>query len=392
MDRSAHLSQGAPLLALAIVLAGALMGQSPIGSPATHPASAQPEALPANSHDEAFWDHLTQQLASDDFDQRQAAQKVLGTIDYREKEHLIKLADANSDAEVKARLRGRVDAIDTELAWNPPPISLNLVNAPGSAIVAALGKEMGVNFRSVSVGQGAFTIKADRENFWDIMAKLNAQSPQFRYISTDRGSITIPVSQRYVQCGGFIVAPQTLIYTRRIDLQGRDAATGPQLNLTVAAFADPRISVSQYAPPRIISAMDDAGNVLGGESPEATSTMREVSSMLGSVAASFALTPPERPGKTFSMKGEAKFVVVVKEAKMEVLDVAKHKNEPITIGGQTLRVTKFDIADALISTKRPSDYDAAVALLVDVRDVSRRRFRADSRLKDCAHPRWCESP
>jgi hypothetical protein len=156
--------------------------------------------------------------------------------------------------------------------------------------------------------------------------------------------------QRYVRVGGFVIIPQTLTYVRRVDLQGREAAVAPQFNLIIMAAIDPRISVTQWMPPRVISAVDDKGNALGGEGLDGPAVLREMGSMMGAISSSISLLPPENPGKTFSLKGEAKFMVVVQEEKKEIADLEKHKNEPISIGGgHTLTMTRCDVTDVMMN-------------------------------------------
>ncbi len=62
------------------------------------------------------WDAITQRLGNKDFAVREAAQEELGKISPDEMEVMLKLAEGQTDSEVKTRLRKRVGEMAIERA------------------------------------------------------------------------------------------------------------------------------------------------------------------------------------------------------------------------------------------------------------------------------------
>src|SRR4051812_48818903 len=69
------------------------------------------------------------QLGSEDFAVRAAAQERLREWDWRDLAALRKVAAEAKDAEVVARVRGRIEEIEDVLAVSPPAIELDLKDA-----------------------------------------------------------------------------------------------------------------------------------------------------------------------------------------------------------------------------------------------------------------------
>src|SRR5947207_3352613 len=69
---------------------------------------------------------LLARLASDSFVEREAAQKELEKISPEHYLALRKLADMQSDPEIKARLSRRADEMELFTALHPPPLALHL--------------------------------------------------------------------------------------------------------------------------------------------------------------------------------------------------------------------------------------------------------------------------
>ena len=113
-------------------------------SPAVdHPPAAPPACAPADDPEFTHWTQLAQKLGSEKFSEREAAQKELDGTTYRQREMLARLADGITDAEAKALILARVEAIDEHISIDPPPISLELKNASLAVVCSALSKATG---------------------------------------------------------------------------------------------------------------------------------------------------------------------------------------------------------------------------------------------------------
>jgi hypothetical protein len=314
------------------------------------PAAAQPATVPAE--DLARWQPIVAKLASEDFAQRQQAQKELDKARMKDRPTLKALAEAATDAEVKARLLKRYEDIEEEAATNPPPISIDVKDAPLSTVVDALNKEMGVHFSSYNNGNGLYTLKAVDEPFWDVFMKLSQQSElmiqPYQGLQIMQSRPGIRVGQR---SGPFLFIPQNVSYQQSVDLQ-RDAGQQvqpPTLSFTWAVAIDPRMKVASYSPDSLVSVVDDTGTEMlkqrinGGINRMMTSRGQMMFNQ------SVALEPTSGAKKIASAKGVLHLTLVTVEQKLEIADMEKQGRTPITIGGRTLTITRFQVQNGSVS-------------------------------------------
>src|SRR3954471_6582729 len=82
------------------------------------------QTSPATSEPDESLKAILPRLASEDFQQRAAAQKELEKLDYHALATLRKAAAEASDPEIKSRLTERLQQLNQQYALDPPPISL----------------------------------------------------------------------------------------------------------------------------------------------------------------------------------------------------------------------------------------------------------------------------
>jgi hypothetical protein len=323
----------------------------PASAPAAPPTAAEaPATIPAE--DLARWQPTVTKLASEDFAERQAAQKELDKARMRDRPTLKALAEAATDAEVKARLLKRYEDIEEEAATNPPPISIDVKDAPLSTVVDALNKEMGVHFNSYNNGNGLYTLKAVDEPFWDVFMKLSQQSElmiqpyQGLQIMQSRPGIHVGL-----RSGSFLFIPQTVNYQQSVDLQ-RDAGQQvqpPTLSFTWAVAVDPRIKVASYSPDSLVSVVDDTGTEMLKQRFNGGINRTMISRGQMMFSQSVALESTNNAKKIASAKGVLHLTVVTAEQKIEIADMEKQGRTPITIAGRTLTVTRFQVQNGSVS-------------------------------------------
>jgi len=155
------------------------------------PAAAQSPATVAS--DSAPLKGLFSRLASDDFAQREAAQKELDGLDYHFLSALKEgLAQVN-DAEAKARLQVRLDQLAEQCATNPPPISLKLTAAFFGDMLAGLSQSTGSEVaKGYGGGSKTFTLDVHEKPFWEVFRALSAPG----VCSNSRPSVGTSVRER----------------------------------------------------------------------------------------------------------------------------------------------------------------------------------------------------
>ncbi len=228
-------------------------------------------------------------------------------------------------------------------AIDPPPISLRVDKVTIADLAAALSKATqapvklgGMESGGMEMG-GSFTLDVRDKPFWEVMLALNTQSPLqmisgqnfcFSYYGGIRGGV---VSQ------GFYVFPNAILRTQQADSQ---IVKGPQvqpevMKLFINIASDPRICVVAMKPPRLLSAIDDAGNNLR-EEDRAEQRWEPGTGHFWDMQANLKI-PAKMGGKIASLKGAQTLLVGVGEKRFEVADVTK-MTQPLELSRQKVTV------------------------------------------------------
>jgi hypothetical protein len=346
-------------VAVAVVaVAGAARGQ--MSAPGTQTATTQAQV------DVSRWQPVVKQLGSEEFAVREAAQRELEKAGMKDREALKALAEGTKDAEVKARLMKRSEALEEEAAVNPPGISIDVKDASLTEVAAALNEATGAGFTAIegSMEGVSYTLKAVDEPFWDVFMKLNQQG-EFAVQSVQglRLRRTTGGMRRGVVSGAFLIYGQSLAYQRMADLQ-RDAGEELQpgrLTLSFGVAVDPRVQVVAYAPV-MTSVKDDLGNELvkaGGRA--AVVGPLGVARRQWTMVSSCELEIVPGGKKIVLAKGTVRATVIMAQAKVQVDDLEKQGNTPVGIGGREVVFTKFDMKDGRLSVSANVDSAGRVA-------------------------------
>ncbi len=152
-----------PLIALILAASTVSWAQTP----ATPVAPATPENSSAIQA-------LIKDLASEQYEQREAAQRALEKLPLNRVDILRQGEAATGDAEVKARLRTIIHSMEVELATTVPLISVNLKDAQMPEVAAALEKATGIIHRGIQP-QWRSLYPASRRYvpLWDVIRQLS---------------------------------------------------------------------------------------------------------------------------------------------------------------------------------------------------------------------------
>jgi hypothetical protein len=332
-----------------ILLAGAVAaGQGP--DAATRPAGgAGPEAGV-----DTQWRVMLAQFASEDFREREAAQKTLETTTWRDYDLLRRLATMTRDAEAKARVEGRLQTLVEKMAVEPPPLTLQIKDKPLDDVAAALAGLLNVKVEAWPTSRAArtgksFTLDVMEKPLWDVMLELNRQHPISLQQSTEglRLMQTEPGTRHGVVSGGLLVYPMSITRSKTVALQKPEGEQvgAEQMNFTFTAILDPRVKLVKYRQPELTEVLDDAGNVLHRsvevQRPEAWSNDHGRMRIWQS---GVALKIPEKMGKKIvSAKGELRIIAQVDETLLEIPDAVKTLNQPVTIGGMQVTIEQLEL-------------------------------------------------
>jgi hypothetical protein len=322
--------------------------------PATQAATA-PAAM--ESAIDPHWREVLKGLGSAEHSEREAAKKELDRASYRDRETLVRLADGVTDAEIKGRIMSRVDAIDEEVALNPPPITLEMKNALLGDVALELGKQLGAKMEAWPDSRFGprdkwYTLTAKDTPFWEVFMALSKQHgihlQGYNGFQMNQQEPGLPNGKIF---GGMAVFPLSITRSKASNLQEREGnqVGGEMLNFGWLVAIDPRIKCQQASQPEMTEVTDDAGNVLykrngenrsgywGGNSPCVWQS-------------NTTLAIPEKIGKKIvSAKGELKLVAIVKSEKLVVSDVEKKRGKSVQVGGQTIVINQFDVGENQIN-------------------------------------------
>jgi hypothetical protein len=332
--------------------------------PATALAQSTSRAAPLT--DSAVQSLLTD-LANDDYSIRGDAQKRLDQFSYKQRELLLHLAAQATDEEVKARLAARLQAIDEQLALNPPPISLDLQDATLAQVAAALSRETGFVFESSSDESASrFTLHVTDQPFCEVLRQLCLQHP----LAYDAGTRGPRLSEGanamrdlFVQ-GSFAIAPLSIERQSSVDPQRQPPQKIPPATttLTLHLIADPRVQVETMSTRLFDRIVDDQGKLLIDLQQLLTQDQLKVARSSGNDwRKTTDLTIPENPGtKIASAKGTLIIGVAVVLQNVTLDNLENCVNAaPLVVGGNAITLTQFSAMEKQIqfalTVVRPRD-------------------------------------
>jgi hypothetical protein len=263
-----------------------------------------------------------------------AGMAVVGAT-WRELPGLGELMGSVGDAEVKGRVAKRVEEIEEGLAFDPPPISVDLKEADYGALAAAWERETGMAWRATGRRQGTFTLKMTDKPLWEVFLALNRQHSVWmlngELLSDQPRVVTGDVE------GGLLFYPSVI--QRQLDSQ--DAEKPAQEVLSYFVLADPRMKVVRYRQPQVTSVVDDLGNELYSGPANAQESLRGVSSVM--MQAGGVQTFPVPAGKKVTVEGTISIAVAVAERTVELKDVEKQGAAGVVLAGVHYGFDAFDI-------------------------------------------------
>lgn len=304
--------------------------------------AADPQSMPPDR-----LSTIMAQLASDDFPTRTAAQKQLTAYDWRSLDTLHKAAAASADLEVKSRLNARVEEIEDQMAFSPPPFEIDLKNASLTQIIESLGPTATrVETRKPQAGETTYQLPQFKGSFADLVRELQRQHP----VELTGGRDVIYFNQ----------ARDAMSFSDKgIVAHGWTSSHEKSFLMGFYVVVDPRVQICDCSP-SIQKAEDEKGRPI---------IVTRVGGMnTPSAAWHQGLLVDAMPGseRVAIIKGTLKVTVVVRMETREVEQPEKHLNEPMALGkaGQ-LTVTRFDHSEdetMVMAGMGPDDEVIAAAL------------------------------
>jgi hypothetical protein len=339
------------LLSLPVALAA-------LGAHAAVPASA-----PAPDLQKSFPEIRTL-LASSDFAQRQAGQKLLDALAPSELNTLRALAKSESDPEVKSRLDNRITALELYALVHPPAFSLHLKDASLADACQRLSTQLGNDVQLVAptnprgaagIAAGSITLDVDNLPFWDIMLRLQRQDPftisAATIISTGSYRSRISLSRTtaapvYQRIDTFLVNPT---------ISGNPASGSWTIRL--AFYADPRVRITQYSyQPRIAKLVDQDGiSILPAVSSSSSVTLSSLSRPASNWTSTISLNPAPGIKTVKELRAAVDIAILEKETSLAI-DLTKPV-DPIATSRGTLTVEN-DLATNRLTVRfapKPAD-------------------------------------
>jgi hypothetical protein len=338
-----------------------------VGQPAAQPARApaapapapvtSPAASPATQPDPTQWAALLAQLTNDDFAIREAGQRELNKIGYRQLDFLRRAAETATDLEIKGRLATRVNAIEEDLATNPPPISVELKDATIADVADEVSRALGIKFDTYPPrNQGlnlndTYTLSATDRPFWEVFLDLTHQHNLGFYNNGNQTMLSGQMGQSYASGsanGPLLILPTNLNRQRSINFQNPNGpiASSETMYFNCTLMLDPRIRLVKYAQPQFTEVVDDLGNILFNQ----PANMQPTNEIVGGSRIAFQMSmgtslkvPEPRGTKIASAKGVFRAVIQTADEHLDVSDIEKKIGQSFDFGGYTMRLRSFQI-------------------------------------------------
>jgi hypothetical protein len=269
---------------------------------------------------------LVSKLGSTRFADREAAARALEGMG-REAVVSLRAARFDTDPEVRTRAADLLERIERTLLVQPTPIALDFTNRPLAEVVQTMSTRAGMplaldpdeNDRWLNLRT---TLVAEKPvPFWTAVDRLCAASPRLRAglgppTAAGRGSspsiLLFDPGERArppaptSDSGPFRVKVVSLHYQRdrlldAVPGAGDDLGAAEQFQARLQVLCEPRLMISQGGGPRILEAVDDAGQSLRlisrAAEPDDGAALFSDFGMSGTVQFPLALRYPDRPGR-----------------------------------------------------------------------------------------------
>ncbi len=293
------------------------------------------------------WGAVVRGLASEKVADRDAAQAVLDTATWRDEPALRALAEAATDAEGKARLEKRVNALDLEGLVHPTPVSLEVKDAGIGELVAALTAATGSEWTGWGGGgsEGRWGLTAKDRPLWEIFEMLEKQSGL--HVQNSGGQVELAAGPMIP--GGLgpidgdwtdVVAGDFLIYAgvgRQVGPVGLFAAGQarvPTVKIEYGVDGDPRMRFVRCGIPEILSVVDEKGNTLFAAAPRATPLWMPVTGIMPEVNTAMGFDDVAAMGKLLTIKGRMVERMATATERVEIPELTSQASTPVVAGGR----------------------------------------------------------
>jgi hypothetical protein len=288
------------------IFALAARGADPAPHPATQPDLAS--QLP----------QIRQQLASEDFQQREAAQKQLDKIPPSQIDILRAASKIETDPEVKQRLDQRIDAMELYVLLNPPPLTLKLTNATLADVADELNKALGTAYIQAPSRAGSITLDLHDAPFGEVMAQIHRQQP-----------VTISQLQTITAAGittAIRLTPAPAVQPSAVSGAGSFAfivqtsgqpATGTWVMRTMVV-CDPRIRITQYSSVPAIEKLTDQNGANIAAGILSTASIGTLARPVSVFSTMMSLSPIPGVTSISQMRGTISVAVLQSERKIAI--------------------------------------------------------------------------
>ena len=230
-----------------------------------------------------------------------------------------------------------------------PPITLSVRDASLPLVASTLNNALHTTAKIQAPGtSGQYTLDMKEKPFWEVLMALHQQGPfVIAYTPTGMRLTTGSGIKRYAIDGPVIAFAEAVNYRRATTTPSArgNPPVSAALSMAITIAVDPRVKVSQYQTPRVISAVDDQGHNLA---PSGATRSTLISSS-NQVNQTLLLAPVENMGKTFSVVFESGITAVSQDKVIVIHDLQNNLNLSVAVGNRNIRIARFDVVNGTIS-------------------------------------------
>lgn len=314
-------------------------------------------------------DQLVQQLASDDWQERQRAQQSLIQLGEGAVGRLQGLIGQTDDPEVRAAIETVLSEVSLHAMIGQTLVTLDLTNVPAEQAFTALMQQAGARVsvvpqnlwrqRPVNV-----TIQAREQPFWEVLRELGQKTGiTLRDQRSTAEMVLTPgdvdeLMGPTVHSGAFMIIASSAERRAMVDYSGRREPRH-HLILTLHAYAEPKLRIFGRAHDAVLEdVLDEAGNSLIDEDRSQVTAIGPDGSQIFSLGVRLA-PPPLSSERIALLRGSFQVAAQVRNETLEVDQIASASNLTRTVGHHQV----------LISTLRKAEDEYEIRLAV---------FRSDS--------------
>jgi hypothetical protein len=307
---------------------------------------------------------IRKKLISEDFREREAGTSELMRLSVTHVDLLRAAEKAETDAEVKARLKTRVDQMEVEILVRRPNLSLDVKDKSIADISRELNRQLGAEILIPAGNWPPVTLAEKDIAFWELMSKLHEKTP-FKLANVATNDAIGWVTQMRLspaEQGTTLTIKDAFAY--QYSKTATANSTGWSIPVTVCI--DPRLRIADFETGiRVSKLVSSTGENLLRLVTDAQPTISNFPTPTAGGTVTASIGGVQNLTRIAELQGTLR-LKIVEHRRIISFDLTKEKQEAVDTGEANFAIVREATGRIVLQTRGPSGSDVPISSLPSV--------------------------